>query len=60
MDGIISATSLAAESLGLGKKIGTLAPDTRRTSSPSPAIRSRTSRSSEVRFVMKGGKVYKK
>jgi hypothetical protein len=43
IDAITGATSLAAESLGLEKTIGTLAPGTRPTSSQFPAIRSKIS-----------------
>ncbi len=61
MDGIISATSLAAESMGLEKQIGTLAPgyeaDVMAVSgNPLGDITKLRS----VVFVMKGGTIYKK
>ena len=61
MDGIISATSLAAESMGLDKQIGTLAPDYEADivavgGNPLQDITKLRS----VVFVMKGGTVYKK
>jgi imidazolonepropionase-like amidohydrolase len=61
MDAIVSATSLSAQSLGLGDKIGTIAPGMEAdivAVSGNPleditAVR-------RVAFVMKGGKVYRK
>jgi imidazolonepropionase-like amidohydrolase len=60
MDAIISATSMAAQSLGLGKTIGTLAPGYEADlvaveGDPLTDITAVT----RVAFVMKGGKVYK-
>lgn len=60
MDAIISATSLAAESLGLGAVIGTLAPSYEAdiiAVAGDPVKDITTLRN--VRFVMKGGRVYK-
>ena len=60
MDAIIGATSLAAKSLNLDKTIGTLAPGYEADRSRSPAIRQTDiSAVTRVRFVMKGGKIYK-
>ncbi len=61
MDGIISATSLAAESMRLDKEIGTLAPNLQAdivAVSGNPVQDITKLRS--VVFVMKGGTVYKK
>ncbi len=60
MDALISATSMAAQSLGLEKTIGTLAPGFEAdlialTGDPLSDITAVT----RVAFVMKGGKVYK-
>ena len=60
MDAIISATSVSAESLGLGKEIGTVAPGYQADLvaiegdplADITAVR-------QVRFVMKAGKVYR-
>ena len=60
MDAIVSATSVSAESLGLGHEIGTIAPGFEADLvavagdplSDITAVR-------KVRFVMKGGKIYK-
>jgi imidazolonepropionase-like amidohydrolase len=59
-DALISATSLAAESLGLGSTIGTLAPGFEAdiiavSGNPLEAI----TKTRDVTFVMKGGKVFK-
>jgi imidazolonepropionase-like amidohydrolase len=61
MDAIISATSLSAQSLGLGDTIGTIAPGKEADiiavdGDPTADITAVT----RVRFVMKGGKVYKR
>jgi imidazolonepropionase-like amidohydrolase len=61
MDGIISATSLAAESMGLGKLIGTLGPGFEADlvavgSDPTQEI----AKLRDVRFVMRAGVVYKR
>jgi imidazolonepropionase-like amidohydrolase len=61
MDAIISATSLAAESLGLEKTIGRLAPGYRADiiavdGDPASDIRALT----RVTFVMKDGKIYRR
>jgi imidazolonepropionase-like amidohydrolase len=61
MDAIISATSLAAESLNLGKTIGRLAPGYRADiiaveGDPTTDITALT----RVSFVMRDGKVYKR
>jgi imidazolonepropionase-like amidohydrolase len=61
MDGIISATSLAAESMRLDKEIGTLAPNYQAdivavSGNPLTDI----TKLRNVVFVMKGGSVYKK
>jgi imidazolonepropionase-like amidohydrolase len=61
MDGIISATSLAAESMRLEKEIGTLAPNFEAdivAVSGNPLQDITTLR--RVVFVMKGGTIYKK
>ena len=60
MDAIISATSVSAQSLGLGQEIGTIAPGYQAdfvavAGNPVSDITSVR----RVRFVMKGGKVYK-
>jgi imidazolonepropionase-like amidohydrolase len=60
MDGIISATSLAAESMGLGKLIGTLGPGFEADliavgGDPTKEI----AKLRDVRFVMRAGVVYK-
>jgi imidazolonepropionase-like amidohydrolase len=60
MDAIVSATSLAARSMGLGKEIGTLAPGYEADivaldGDPMSDITAVT----RVAFVMRGGKVYK-
>ena len=60
MDAIVSATSVSAQSLGLGREIGTIAPGYQAdfvavAGDPLTDITSVRS----VRFVMKGGKVYK-
>ena len=60
MDAVISATSLAAESMGLGKEIGTLAAGLQADivavdGNPLQDITALR----RVSFVMKGGKVYK-
>ncbi len=60
MDAVVSATSLAAESLGLGKTIGRLSPGYQADiiavdGDPATDITALT----RVRFVMKDGKVYK-
>jgi imidazolonepropionase-like amidohydrolase len=60
MDAIVSATSMSAESLGLAKSIGTLAPGYEADlvaleGDPLTDITAVT----RVRFVMKGGRVYK-
>ena len=61
MDAIVSATSLAAESLGLEKTIGRIAPGTRPTSSPSTATRPADIRAlGRVTFVMRDGKIHKR
>jgi len=60
MDAIVSATSMSAESLGMGREIGTIAPGYQADLvavegdplSDITAVR-------QVKFVMKGGKVYK-
>ena len=60
MDAIISATSRAAESLGLADQIGTLAPGFEAdlvAVSGNPLTDISVVR--DVRFVMKGGVVYK-
>jgi imidazolonepropionase-like amidohydrolase len=58
---LIGATSLAAESLGLGNTIGTLAPgfEADIVAVPGDAIKDITN-VHHVKFVMKGGKVYKR
>jgi imidazolonepropionase-like amidohydrolase len=61
MDAIVGATSLAAESLGLGKEIGTLAVGYEAdivavSGDPTKDI----SKLRDVRFVMKGGRLFKK
>ena len=61
MDAIISATSLAAESLGLEKTIGRIAPGYQADiiavdGDPTVDIRAIT----RVMFVMRGGKIYKR
>ena len=58
-DALIGATSLAAESLGLGARIGTLAPGFEAdiiavAGNPLEDI----TKTRDVRFVMKGGKIY--
>lgn len=61
MDAIVGATSLAAESLGLGKQIGTLAPGFRAdlvAVAGNPLTDITAVR--KVLFVMKGGKVYRR
>jgi imidazolonepropionase-like amidohydrolase len=60
MDAIISTTSLAAESMGLGKQVGTLAPGLQADivavdGNPVQDITALR----KVSFVMKGGKVYR-
>jgi imidazolonepropionase-like amidohydrolase len=60
MDAVISATSLSAESLGLGKTIGTLAPGYEADliavdGDPLTDVTAVT----HVAFVMKGGNIYK-
>ena len=60
MDAIVSATSLAAESLNLGRTLGRLAPGYQADiiavdGDPASDIRALT----RVRFVMRGGKTYK-
>lgn len=60
MDAIVSATSLAAESLGLGDRIGTLAPgmEADLIAVDGDPLRDITALRRVV-FVMKGGKVYR-
>jgi imidazolonepropionase-like amidohydrolase len=61
MDAIVSATSLAAESLGLGDEIGTLAPGLQAdivAVEGNPLDDIATLR--RVSFVMKAGKIYKR
>jgi len=60
LDALVGATSLAAESLGLGSRIGTLAPGFEADiiavgGDPTRDI----ARTRDVRFVMKAGKVYR-
>jgi imidazolonepropionase-like amidohydrolase len=60
MDALIGATSLSAESLGLGKEIGTLAPGFEAdlvATDGNPMLDITAVR--RVAFVMKGGKVYR-
>jgi imidazolonepropionase-like amidohydrolase len=61
MDAIIGATSLAADSLGLGKEIGTLAPgyeaDIVAVAGDATAD---ITKLRDVRFVMKGGRLFRK
>jgi imidazolonepropionase-like amidohydrolase len=59
-DGLISATSLAAESMGLGKVIGTLAAgfEADIIAVAGDPLRD-VARLRDVRFVMKGGRIYK-
>ena len=60
MDAIVSATSVSAESLGLGKEIGTIAPGYQAdlvAVEGDPLLDITAVR--KVKFVMKGGKVYK-
>jgi imidazolonepropionase-like amidohydrolase len=61
MDAIIGATSLSAESLNLGTTIGTLAPDFEAdiVAVPGDPLKD-IGVLRNVRFVMKGGQVYKK
>jgi imidazolonepropionase-like amidohydrolase len=61
MDAIIGATSLSAESLGLGTTIGTVAPtfEADLVAVPGDPIKD-ISALKNVTFVMKGGQVYKK
>jgi imidazolonepropionase-like amidohydrolase len=61
MDAIVGATSLAAESLGLGDRIGAIAPGFEAdlmavSGDPTTTIDALKS----VRFVMKGGRVYRR
>ncbi len=60
MDAIIGTTSLAAESLNLGQEIGTLAPNFEAdiVAVPGDPTKDITSLRN-VKFVMKGGQVYK-
>jgi imidazolonepropionase-like amidohydrolase len=60
-DALIGATSLAAESLGLAKTIGTLAPgfEADIVAVPGDAIKDITN-VHHTRFVMKGGRVFKR
>ena len=61
MDAIAGTTSLAAESLGLGTTIGTLAPNFEADIVAVPGDPTRNPAAlRNVRFVMKGGQVYKK
>jgi imidazolonepropionase-like amidohydrolase len=61
MDAIVSATSLAAESLGLGTSIGTLAAGYEADIvAVSGNLLQDIARLRQVVFVMKGGRVYKK
>ena len=58
--GLVSATSLAAESLGLGSTIGTIGPDYEAdiiaiAGDPTKDV----AKLRDVRFVMKGGRIYK-
>jgi imidazolonepropionase-like amidohydrolase len=60
MDAIVSATSMSAESLGLGRQIGTVAPGfdadlVATDGNPIDGIAAVR----RVAFVMKGGKVYR-
>jgi imidazolonepropionase-like amidohydrolase len=61
MDAIISATSLAAESMGLGKEVGTLAPG---MTADIVAVQGDPLKDiaalRRVSFVMKGGKIYRR
>jgi len=61
MDAIISATSLAAESMGLGKEIGTLAPG---MTADIVAVQGDPLKDiaalRRVSFVMKGGRIYRR
>jgi imidazolonepropionase-like amidohydrolase len=60
MDAIVSATSVSADSLGMGKEIGTIAPGYQAdfvAVAGDPLMDITAVR--KVRFVMKGGKVYK-
>jgi imidazolonepropionase-like amidohydrolase len=60
VDALVSATSLAAESLGLGREIGTIAPGHEAdlvAVSGDPTVDIGALR--QVVFVMKGGKIYK-
>ncbi len=60
MDAIVSATSVSAESLGMGQEIGTIAPgfDADLIAVAGDPLSDITA-VRKVRFVMKGGKVYK-
>jgi imidazolonepropionase-like amidohydrolase len=61
MDAIVSATSLAAESMGLGREIGTLAPG---LTADLVAVQgdplTDITALRRVSFVMKGGKIYRR
>ena len=61
MDAIISATSLAAESMGLGKEIGTLAPGMTAdiVAVQGDPVKDITALR-RVSFVMKGGRIYRR
>ena len=61
MDALVSATSLSAESLGLGKEIGTVAPgfEADLVATKGNPLEDITA-VRRVVFVMKGGKVYRR
>lgn len=61
MDALVSATSLAAESLGLAETIGSVKPgfDADLVAVPGDPLQEIT-KTREVGFVMKGGRVFKK
>jgi len=60
MDAIVSATSLGAEAIGLGKEIGTIAPG---YDADLTAVRGDVTKDiaalRSVTFVMKGGRAYR-